>query len=70
MRRLPTGCEPTLRGRLAEGLGLVLVTHHLTEAWELASRVAVLIDGRWAADEARDGPLETFLPRYEVLIGA
>ena len=59
-----------LRIRLAEGLGVVLVTHHLTEVWELASRVAVLVNGCWAADEPRTGTLDAFLARYYRLIGA
>jgi len=59
-----------LRRRLADGSGIVLVTHHLTEAWELASRVAVLVNGSWAAQEDRLGTLEDFLPRYHGLIGA
>jgi len=59
-----------LRIRLAEGLGVVLVTHHLMEVWELASRVAVLVNGCWAADEPRTGTLDAFLPRYYGLIGA
>jgi ABC-type multidrug transport system ATPase subunit len=59
-----------LRARLARGLGVVLVTHHLAEVWHLASRVAVLLDGRWAADEPREGSLDAFLPRYYGLIGA
>jgi heme exporter protein A len=59
-----------LRNRLARGLGVVLVTHHLAEVWQLASRVAVLVEGRWAADEARAGSLDAFLPRYYGLIGA
>jgi ABC-type multidrug transport system ATPase subunit len=59
-----------LRIRLDQGLGVVLVTHHLTEVWELASRVAVLVNGCWAADEPRTGALDAFLPRYHGLIGA
>jgi heme exporter protein A len=59
-----------LRSRLAQGRGLVLVTHHLAEAWELASRVAVLVGGRWVVDEPRTGSVEAFLPRYQGLIGA
>jgi ABC-type multidrug transport system ATPase subunit len=59
-----------LRTRLAGGLGVVLVTHHLTEVWELASRVAVLVNGSWAADEPPTGALDAFLPRYYGLIGA
>lgn len=59
-----------LRRRLAEGLGLVIVTHHLAEVWELATRVAVLVGGRWATDEPRAGTLDAFLPRYHGLVGA
>jgi heme ABC exporter ATP-binding subunit CcmA len=59
-----------LAERVAHGLGLVVVTHHLAEIWNLASRVAVLVAGRWAVDERRSGPLEAFLPRYQGLIGA
>jgi heme exporter protein A len=59
-----------LEERVSQGLGLVVVTHHLAEVWDLASRVAVLVDGRWAADEPRSGALESFLPRYHGLIGA
>jgi heme exporter protein A len=56
--------------RLADGLGLVLVTHHLSEVWTIASRIAVLVNGRWAADETRVGSVDEFLPRYHGLIGA
>ncbi len=59
-----------LQRRLAQGLGVVIVTHHIAEVWDLASRVAVLVGGRWAADEPRTGTLEAFLPRYQELIGA
>lgn len=59
-----------LRARLSQGLGVVLVTHNLAEAWDLATRVAVLVDGAWAAEEPRSGALEAFLPRYLGLIGA
>jgi heme ABC exporter ATP-binding subunit CcmA len=59
-----------LRRRLGEGMGLVIVTHHLGEVWEVASRIAVMVEGRWAVEEQRTGPLEGFLPRYHGLIGA
>jgi heme ABC exporter ATP-binding subunit CcmA len=59
-----------LAGRLAAGLGMVVVTHRLGEVWELATRVAVLAEGRWACDEPRSGTLEAFLPRYHGLVGA
>ena len=58
-----------LRARLREGLGLVIVTHHLGEVWDVASRIAVLVGGRWACDEPRAGAVEHFLPRYQGLIG-
>jgi heme exporter protein A len=64
------GLRADLKTRLAEGLGVVLVTHHLTEAWDLATRVAVLVNGSWATDEPRTGTLDDFLPRYYGLIGA
>jgi heme ABC exporter ATP-binding subunit CcmA len=59
-----------LAARLAEGLGMVIVTHRLGEVWGVATRVAVLAEGRWACDEPRSGTLETFLPRYQGLVGA
>ncbi len=59
-----------LGARRRQGLGIVLVTHQLGEAWEVATRIAVLVEGRWACDEALAGPLQGFLPRYQELIGA
>jgi heme ABC exporter ATP-binding subunit CcmA len=59
-----------LMARLREGLGMVIVTHRLAEVWGVASRIAVLADGRWACDEPRGGALEAFLPRYQGLVGA
>jgi heme exporter protein A len=59
-----------LRARVLAGAALLIVTHHLEEAWELATRVAVLVQGRWVAEEAREGPLDAFLPRYHRLLGA
>jgi heme ABC exporter ATP-binding subunit CcmA len=59
-----------LETRLQQGAGLIFVTHQLNEVWELASRVAVLMQGRWIANEERAGPLEAFLPRYREMTGA
>ena len=59
-----------LEARRAEGLGLVIVTHHLAEVWAVATRVAVLVEGRWVCDQPKSGPLEAFLPRYREWIGA
>jgi len=59
-----------LRASRDEGLGLVIVTHHLAEVWDVATRVAVMVEGRWVCDESRTGPLGEFLPRYREWIGA
>jgi heme exporter protein A len=59
-----------LADRLAAGLGMVIVTHRLGEVWGVATRIAVLAEGRWACDEPRPGALEAFLPRYQGLVGA
>ena len=59
-----------LRSSVTAGTALVIVTHHLEEAWQVATRVAVLVQGRWAAEEVRQGPLDAFLPRYHRLLGA
>jgi len=36
----------------------------------VATRVAVLVEGRWVCDQPKSGPLEVFLPRYREWIGA
>jgi heme exporter protein A len=59
-----------LAARRGEGLGRVVVAHPLGEVWELATRVAVRVEGRWVCDEPRAGPLTAFLPRYREWIGA
>jgi heme ABC exporter ATP-binding subunit CcmA len=65
-----TDLRAELGRRLAQGTGIVVVTHQLSEVWELATRVAVMVDGRWAADEPRTGRLEGFLPRYHGWVNA
>jgi heme ABC exporter ATP-binding subunit CcmA len=57
-----------LQSRVSAGMGLVIVTHHVEEAWTLATRVAVLLGGRWAAEEPREGLVEGFLARYRGLL--
>jgi heme exporter protein A len=59
-----------LRTALAAGLGLVLVTHHLAEVWDVATRVAVLVDGRWVWEEREPADLDAFVERYRGLVGA
>ena len=51
-------------------MGVLVVTHHLAEVWDVATRVAVMVGGRWVAEEPREGPLDAFLPRYREWIGA
>ncbi|HSE28192.1 MAG TPA: heme ABC exporter ATP-binding protein CcmA [Gemmatimonadales bacterium] len=63
-----------LRGLLADqraaGRGLVIVTHHLAEAWGFATHVAVLVRGRWARIGPRPDSLEAFLAGYQELVDA
>jgi ABC-type multidrug transport system ATPase subunit len=57
-----------LRARLAQRAGLILVTHALGDVWDIATRVAVLAQGRWTAWEPRSGTLEAFAERYHHMI--
>jgi heme exporter protein A len=59
-----------LRAALGGGLGLVLVTHHLAEVWGVATRIAVLVEGRWVWEERQPTELEEFVTRYRGLVGA
>ena len=59
-----------LRAAVESGLGLVLVTHHLAEVWGVATRIAVLVEGRWVWEERRPAELEDFVTRYRELVGA
>jgi heme exporter protein A len=64
------GLRNTLRGMLAEGGAMVLVTHHPAELWDVATRAAVLIAGRWRSDEAVSGTAEAFASRYQAMVNA
>ena len=59
-----------LRTHLDRGAGMIVVTHQLADVWDLTSRTAVLIEGRWAAEEPRGGTLEDFLSRYRAMADA
>lgn len=67
-----TGLDTPSVGRVREvireqrtaGSATVLVTHNPAEAWDLASRIGVLVQGRWAIHEPRAASLEGFLERY------
>ena len=54
-----------LHGRLARGAAIVIVTHQLSETWDLATRVAVLAGGRWTLEAPRQGTLAEFAPRWQ-----
>ena len=63
-----------LRARLeaerSRGRALVIVTHHLAEAWEVATHVGVLVRGAWARLGPRPAGLEAFLGEYRGLADA
>ncbi|MDP9144969.1 MAG: heme ABC exporter ATP-binding protein CcmA [Actinomycetota bacterium] len=52
-----------LAEQVARGAAVLLVTHNPAEAWDLASHVAVLVQGRWVLQEARAGSLGAFQER-------
>ena len=56
-----------LQSRLTAGAGLVLVTHQVAEVWDLVTRIAVLVEGRWIIQQHREGSPETFLSHYQQL---
>ena len=58
-----------LQARLAAGAAIVIVTHQLGEAWDLATRVGVLARGRWALESPRQGTLAEFVPRWQAASG-
>jgi heme exporter protein A len=57
-----------LHARLAAGAAIVLVTHQLSETWDLATRVGVLAGGGWALEAPRQGALADFTPRWEAAV--
>ena len=68
-----TGLDASAGERLRQQLaglatperGIVIVTHHASEAWELATRVAILVGGRWVLDQARPTDLGEFHRLYQ-----
>jgi heme exporter protein A len=59
-----------LRGESLQRRALVLVTHQAAEAWDLATRVGILVGGRWAMQESRPADLPGFLERYQQAVRA
>jgi heme ABC exporter ATP-binding subunit CcmA len=58
-----------LSARLAARTGVVLVTHSPGEAWSLATRVSVLVRGRWVIDEPRPDDRHAFMSRVTQAFG-
>jgi len=73
-----TGLDPGAAGRLVELLSarlaancsVVLVTHSPGEAWSLASRVSLLVRGKWVIDETRPADQQAFMSRAAGAFGA
>ena len=56
-----------LRDHCRGDRAMVIVTHHASEAWELATRVAILVGGRWVLDSARPADIAEFDRSYQEL---
>jgi heme exporter protein A len=56
-----------LRDHCRSDRALVIVTHHANEAWELATRVAILVGGRWVLDAPRPADIAEFDRSYQEL---
>jgi heme exporter protein A len=58
-----------LSARLAANCGVVLVTHAPGDAWSIASRVSLLVRGKWVIDEARPVDRQAFMARVSGAFG-
>lgn len=59
-----------LRERRPAGLATVVVTHQVSEVWELATQVRALVAGRWAETPGREAALDAFLAHYREVVPA
>lgn len=57
-----------LRTHATPERALVVVTHHAAEAWDLATRVGVLVNGQWALEGERPDDIVAFQARYQELV--
>jgi heme exporter protein A len=57
-----------LRTEAERGRGLIVVTHHLAEVWDLATRVNVLSGGRWVMEGNRPADPMVFGLQYQELL--
>lgn len=60
--------DAQLQALVSSGTTLVIVTHHASEAWSLATRVGVLRHGKWAHEGARGADLSAFQREYQELV--
>jgi len=58
-----------LSARLAANCGVVLVTHSPGDAWSIASRVSLLVRGKWVIDEERPADQQAFMSRASGAFG-
>jgi heme ABC exporter ATP-binding subunit CcmA len=57
-----------LRTHATAERGLVIVTHHAAEAWDLATRIGVLVGGQWALELPRPDDIGAFQAQYQELV--
>ena len=57
-----------LRAHLEAQRGVILVSHDLHEAWQLATHAHVMIRGEWRMSERASGDIDGFLARYRELL--
>lgn len=48
--------------------GVVIVTHHAAEAWDLVTRIGVLAGGRWLLEVPKPDDINAFQARYLELV--
>jgi heme exporter protein A len=71
-----TGMDPVssdavrerLGGLIRSGCALVLVTHDVLEAWELASHAHVMVRGAWMRSGPRGSSMDGFLHEYREVV--
>ncbi len=74
--------KTVIQGLKADGVGLIFISHHLEEVFEICDRVAVMRDGRcvdvrpisgWTEDAMVqvmvNRPIDKFFPKVEVALG-
>lgn len=57
-----------LRTHATPDRGLVIVTHHAAEAWDLVTRIGVLVGGRWVLEVPKPADIGAFQAQYQELV--